>query len=240
MRVYNKTIWSTENLVMFGMWLVNKGEYGYGLLCIHGSCLGLKIGTLLQIKWKDLIDINGECMMFIEIFDKKKDEPDFFSLTEFLMQYTEKVYRNNFHEEIEARESPIYINSKTGKVLTTSSLNRELNKFYSEFKLETYSKTNFKLTLRELKTNSFEIAWARDFVAKYNFSKKVFIIVSKHMGHRTVNDTINLLEIEPQDEIIICHDLFNPNRTKLFEMEQIFTDNIDFKRYLLGQNIIEF
>ncbi len=234
----NNLIWTSENLVMLGMWLLNKGEHGYGLLCIHGSCLGLKIGTLLKLKWNDFIEEhNEECKFYLEIHDDKKSKIDSYRLSNFLMRYTEWAYKNDFNDENRTIESLIYINCKTGKPLTTSSLNRELNKFYQEFRSEVYSTTFLDLKLRELKTNSFEIAWARDFVTKYNCTKKAFIIVSKYMGHRTVNDTINLLEIEPNDEIVITYDLFDPSVKEESEIEQIFSNKEKLKQYLFNQNI---
>lgn len=235
----NDLIWTSENLVMFGMWLVDKGEHGYGLLCVHGSCIGLKIGTLLKLKWEDFIyEINEQSKYTLEIFDEKKSKNQSYPLSDFIMRYTEWAYKNNFNDESRTIESLIYINCKTGKLLTTSSLNRELNKFYQEFRQEVYSKIYLDLKLRELKTNSFEIAWARDFVTKYNCTKKAFIIVSKYMGHRTVNDTINLLEIEPNDSISISFDLFNPTVKTELEIQELFTNTEKFKHYLLSQNIV--
>lgn len=240
----NNLIWTTENLVMFGMWLVNRGEYGYGLLCIHGSCIGIKVGTLLKLKWEDYIEeFNDESKLSLDFYDEKKSTYQSYPLSHFIMRYTEWTYHNDFQidfkDDHRKMESPIYCNSKTGKALTTSSLNRELNKFYQEFRQEVYSKTYLDLKLRELKTNAFEIAWARDFVTKYNFTKKSFITISKHMGHRTVNDTINLLELEPNDEIKITYDLFNPSTTEELELGKIFSDNKKFTHYLFNQGIID-
>jgi hypothetical protein len=134
-------------------------------------------------------------------------------------------------------ESFVYFNSKSRKVLSTSSLNRELNKFYDQFKEEVLTKTHLILKLRELKTSSFEIAWARDMVLKYNCSKKVFILVSKYMGHRTVNDTIRILELEPNEDIVLSYDMFNPSDDSQKAMYRRIEDKDELTEYLLSQHI---
>lgn len=238
-------IWSTENLVMFGIWLVEKGEYGYGLLCVHGSCLGIKIGSLLKLTWHDFIDDNGErfpnendnfpSKNELIITNEKKDAKRIIELSSFIQRYTRQVYANQFDYNTCNVDAHIYINVKTGKLLSTSSLNRELNKLYEQFKLEVYSLTFLELKFRELKTNTFEIAWGRDMVQKYNCTKKVFIAVSKYMGHRTVNDTINLFELQPNEDIKISYDMFNP--INLNELGDLFNSKFKLGLYLLNNNL---
>ena len=238
-------IWSTENLVMFGIWLVEKGEYGYGLLCVHGSCLGIKIGSLLKLTWHDFIDDNGErfpnendnfpSKNELIITNEKKDAKRIIELSSFIQRYTRQVYANQFDYNTCDVDAHIYINVKTGKLLSTSSLNRELNKLYEQFKLEVYSLTFLELKFRELKTNTFEIAWGRDMVQKYNCTKKVFIAVSKYMGHRTVNDTINLFELQPNEDIKISYDMFNP--INLNELGDLFNSKFKLGLYLLNNNL---
>ena len=238
-------IWSTENLVMFGMWLVEKGEYGYGLLCIHGSCLGIKIGSLLKLTLYDFIDDNGErfpnendnfpSKNELIITNEKKDAKRIIELSSFIQRYTRQVYANQFDYYTCDVDAHIYINVKTGKLLSTSSLNRELNKLYEQFKLEVYSLTFLDLKFRELKTNTFEIAWGRDMVQKYNCTKKVFIAVSKYMGHRTVNDTIKLFELQSNENIKISYDMFNP--INLNELGDLFNSKFKLGLYLLNNNL---
>jgi hypothetical protein len=239
-------IWSTENLVMFGMWLVNKGEYGYGLLCVHGSCLGIKIGSLLKLTWGDFIEEGGVTFYpatddsfpskeELVINNDRKNEKITLELSSFIQNYTRQVFITEFDYYTSDLDANIYINIKTGKLLTTSSLNRELNKLYEQFRLEVYSMTYLELKFRELKTNTFEIAWGRDMVQKYNCTKKVFIAVSKYMGHRTVNDTIKLFELEPNDDIKISYDMFNP--INLNKLGNLFNSKFKLGYYLLNNNL---
>lgn len=239
-------IWSTENLVLFGTWLIQRGDYGYGFLCIHGACLGLKIGTLLKLKWSDFINTerfgDGEADYHYDrliLEDSKKNSKQVILLSRYIQGVTGTFLEENYNKyEIETDEN-IYVNAKTKKVLSTTSLNRELNKLHSEFEEYIFKTTFLRLKLRPLKSNTMEIAWARDMVNKYNCTKKVFITVSKYMGHRTVNDTIKLLELEPDDNIRISHDMYEPTIGKINRINNLFKDSEELKNYLSkeGQNI---
>lgn len=227
--------WSTEALVVFGYWLIRKGELGYGLLCIHGPILGMKIGTMLSLKWGDFINEENECdnLLFFEEEEGKADTNTYRELSEFFREVT-----NDAFAKLPRRETPydfVYTKSKTDQVLTTSTLNRELNKFYSDYKEETLQLTGIELDYRELKSNAFEIAWARDMVKYYAYSKKAFIAVSKFMGHRTLKHTIDLLGIEPRDEITFRFDLFEPSFVWLKTVTTMFENPHDYSSYLMNR-----
>ena len=230
-------IWDTETLVMFGLWLVKNQEEGYGLLLIHGSVLGMKIGDLLKLKWNDFINgITDECEidLFFESDRKKGKETDYRILNFFIERITQEVYQTT--EGINLNDF-VYKKRKTGQVLSTSTLNRELNKLYNEFKQDVYNRTFLELKMREIKTNAIEIAWARDLVKKYELSPKAFIAASKYMGHRTVKDTIALLELEPTSEILISHDLFNPDVEQEEKLKDTLENNEYLRRYLFNKSI---
>jgi hypothetical protein len=237
--------WSTENIIIFSMWLLKRKEYGYSLLCIHGACLGIKVSTLLRLKWGDFIDDtvmldDEKCPMTkdeLVIKNEKKDGKRIYELSNFVQGFTNYIHEEAFANATRKMDDYIYINEKTGKVLSTSTLNRELNKLYSLFKQEVLDSTYIELNFTPLKTSTFEIAWARDMVAKYNYSKKIFILVSKHMGHRTVTDTINLLGIEPNDDVKICYDLFNPTLTEELVLNDLIQDSEAMVSYLLENKI---
>ena len=73
-------------------------------------------------------------------------------------------------------------------------------------------------------------------ITKYNCTKKVFIAVSKYMGHRSVNDTIKLLELEPNEEIIFSYDMFNPELQMENELNDVFKSKANLGLYILKNN----
>jgi hypothetical protein len=226
-------IWTTQDLVLLGLWLLKQGEYGHGLLCIHGACTGIKVGTLLKLRWKDFINpVSDEC--HFDLFFKEGKIKNV-QLSHFIQRNTQFVFASTNDGKQVTYKTPVYTNAKTGQVLTTSSLNRELQRFYEQFKNETFEKTGIELNFAELKTNAFEIAWGRDMVNHYNRTKKVFIAVSKYMGHRTVNDTIRLLQIEPNDEITLRFDLYNPDVKTEMQLDETLEDDKKLKEYFLKQ-----
>ncbi len=245
MKLDKEKEWSTENIIIFSFWLLKRKEYGYSMLCIHGSCLGIKVSTLLRLKWDDFIDNN---IMFedeitsmtkdeLVIKSDKKDGKRVYELSSFIKSITNYIYEQVIENADSKIDDFIYINEKTGKVLSTSTLNRELNKLYGQFKQEVLDTIYIDLNFSPLKTNTFEIAWAKDMVTKYNYSKKIFILVSKHMGHRTVSDTINLLGIEPNDDVKISYDLFNPTFTDELKLHDMIQNKDTLRSYLLENKI---
>lgn len=193
-----KNHWTSEQLTIFGIWLWNQEEYGYALLCIHGPQWGYKIGQQLKITWKDIL-VDTKARKLKNTFDVLGDEGKrtIFGIGGiFLKKALEVLDIKNFDDSI-------YKNYRTGKPLSTSTLNRELQSLTKKFKKELKEKTNIRgFHLIPLKSNAFQIAWAIKTVERYSFSKKSFIEVSKFMGHRTLKSTISLLKVEPKDNII--------------------------------------
>lgn len=184
--------WNSKALILLGTWLWEKGEYGHALLCMHAPHWGFKIGTQLSVCWDDVISQEDrKCYAELNLPDKNLyGRP----INIYLVPNIEKA----FHElDIVSMDDSIYMNYKTGKPLTSSTLNRELLRFSEKFLKEIKETTGIDFGFKPLKTNAFEIAWALDMVNKYHRTQAVFKLVSTAMGHRTVKDTIELLEVEP-------------------------------------------
>lgn len=226
-----KQIWPSSLLTMLGLWLIQKEEYGHGLLCVHGPMLGMKIGDQLELKWKDLFERSGEMSHHVNFNDGKVKKRQ---VNEFFYDVTYDVYKKlNIGD---SKNTYLYINSKTNKQLTTSTLNRELAKFSNEFLVEVYKNTGYYLTMKELKSNAFEIAWGRDMVFKYMLTKKAFQAVNRYMGHRQMSDTYELLGLIPNDEITLSFDMYEPKYVyDLFE--KIFTDRRILKKEIKDMNL---
>lgn len=195
--------WNSKALILLGMWLWEQGEYGHALLCMHGPHWGIKIGTQLKISWHDVINSDDDGFTNKYFYIPGKDE----AIREICDSICDNILTAYHTLPIDHVDNSMYMNYKTGNPLTSSTLNRELQKFSENFLEDIKVKTGIALKFKPLKTNAFEIAWALDMVYKYSYSKQVFSAVSKTMGHRTLKDTIELLEVSPIENIEISYDL---------------------------------
>lgn len=192
-----KKHWNSEALVLLGKWLWDIGEYGHAMLCIHGASWGYKIGKQLSLTWSDVVDWEThECYEYVYTELSLNDRP----INDLLKENIE--YAHKFLGIKDDLQS-LYVNHKTGKPLTSSTLNRELQRFAKQFIAHIKEQTGIDLSyLKELKTNAFEIAWAKDATKANKYNPKVYPLISRLMGHRTVQDTLDLLEEMPNDSYI--------------------------------------
>jgi hypothetical protein len=187
--------WNSKVIQLFGFWLWNQEEYGHAMLCLHGSYWGLKIGQQLKVTWDDLLHEDYSTKLELLIEDANEYPR---VITPFIMDTLEQAVKV---VDIKQWDDSIYLNKQTGKPLTTSTLNREFQGFAAKFLTELKETTGKTLNLKPFKTSALQIAWALDMLEKYQYSKKAFIFVSKAMGHKSVKHTIELLEVEPWDDI---------------------------------------
>jgi len=185
--------WSSELLVIFGMWLWENKLYGHALLCIHGPIWGYKIGRQLKISWDDFSGPSGRIKTVLELPYKDEQRRPVNGIALKYLEFAQQLHRGPLTDSI-------YVNPKN-KPLSTSTLNRELQVHSAQFIGEITQKFGVDFKLKPLKSNAFEIAWAIKNVERYNYSKKSFIVVSKFMGHRSLKDTIELLGVEPFEDI---------------------------------------
>lgn len=209
-------VWTSQALQLFGSYLIEEGEYGYGLLCIHGSFLGMKITEQLKLKWSHFID--KKTLKAKDFFDDwkligRENDNNIILYNEYLKLVSERVYflQKGTGRKIDLNDF-IYTKRVSGKVIETSNLNKELSKFYEQFKGRIFRLTGLELAFRSPKSNSFEIAWARDNVIALGCLKSAFKAIGKHMGHRSVNDTSKILDLNvvDGDEIVLRYDLNLP------------------------------
>lgn len=228
----NQKHWKSKALILLGAWLWEQGEYGHALLCYHAPHWGFKIGTQLKICWGDVFDREkGKVRPYVNLQDKNVQRPIYM----YTGQSIDYAYKKLGITDV---NQPMYLNYKTGKPLSSSTLNRELQRFSEKFLAEIKTKTGTELDLKPLKSNAFEIAWALDMVKKHNATPAVFKLISTFMGHRTVKDTIELLEIEPNPitevEFNLIRDIHWMADSNVFDDEEELTD------YVFNNIIIEF
>lgn len=216
-------IWDTKGLAFLGYWALKKHQFGHGLLILHATALGVKVGSILHLKWKDFkVEEYGE-QKISGIYIETNSEVLKIDYT--LLRVCNGVFERikKYHPNI-TRDDYIYTNSLTGKVITTSTLKRELQTLYKKAKEDIEELIGRILTYRNIETNVFEIAWAREVVQHYRYLKPAFIKVSKRMGHRTLKDTIRLLECNIVDDIELTYDFYS--RTEFGWCAHHFDDEI--------------
>lgn len=189
----DKIHWTSKAIILMGFWLWEQEEYGHAMLCIHAPNWGYKIGHQLKLTWNDVIDSKtGKCHPEIDLSYVGHSRP----IRTFAKENIEMAFKNL---KIKDASEPIYKNWKTGKPLTSSTLNREMQRFSERFIDTMKEKTGTELYYKPFKSNAFEIAWAKDLTKANQYTPQIYRMLSQFMGHRTVKDTMELLEEEPDD-----------------------------------------
>ena len=143
--------WNTKDILNFALWLWEEKQTAYSLLAIHGTCWGLKIGTQLALKWEDIIDEKGNTKKYLDL----KGEDSNREISPFCAQLNFLIYK----ELKPKKEELIYVNHKTKKIIETSNLSKNLQRFAEAYMNENNINS---LDYYPIKGASFQIAWARD------------------------------------------------------------------------------
>lgn len=200
--IENKYIWTSEVLINIGIDLWRENKHGHALLFVIGSQIGLKIGDLLELTWKDLTRFKGG---------------HFYALTELKLQDTSIEINDSLAAFIELscdqlnprHNDYVFINYKTGNRLTTASLNRDLRNISEKIRKESLkdfegvsigevplAEAQKSFLETPIKTKDIELAWARDEVIARGQTRQAFIWVSNYLNHKNTKYTIELLGLE--------------------------------------------
>ncbi len=186
--------WTGKQLIYFSEFIWSPDNYGWSLLALHSTSWGMKMFDMLKLKWKDILNEDMSLKEWMDYPKNKKSRPIL----------TNTAITRSINKVIDLGgtiklDEPIYVNHKD-KPLSTSTLNREFNNLVKGFKREIDRTTNRTWNLKPIKSNTFEIAWALDQLNEFDFDSRMFGIVSRHMGHNSIADTIKLLEVEPRED----------------------------------------
>lgn len=184
--------WDTKEILKFSTWLWDERQYSYSLLAMHGICWGLKIGSQLNLKWEDIIDKNGNPKDVLMI--DKESEP--IVISPFCKELNNMVFR-----ELKPNLSDlIYVNYKTKKVIETSNLSKNLQRFSESYIIDLYGEESVS-KFETMKGSTFQLAWVHDMLSIYNYSKKSFIDVGIYIGKNTLKEMIKFVGFEPKEPI---------------------------------------
>lgn len=188
----NKVNWNTKEILKFSTWLWDERQYSYSLLAMHGICWGLKIGSQLNLKWEDIIDEKGNPKDVLII--DKESEP--IKISPFCRELNNMVFR-----ELKPKISDlIYVNYKTKKVIETSNLSKNLQRFSESYIIDLYGDDAVS-KFETMKGTTFQLAWVLDMLSIYNYSKKSFVDVGSYIGKSTLKEMIKFVGFEPKEPI---------------------------------------
>ena len=185
--------WTSEEILKFAEWLWENDQRSYSILAMHGVCWGIKIGNLLEMKWSDIIE-NGKPKTEIII------EKETIKVSPFCQELNYTLFRElrpNINDYI-------HIN-KTGKLIDTSNLSKNLQRLSEKYSIENEINTD---ELKPLIGSSFQIAWIIDMLEYNHFSKNAFSDLAKHLKKKTVKDLEEYIGLKPK-ETLIKHDLLD-------------------------------
>ena len=207
----NKVNWNTKEILKFSTWLWDERQYSYSLLAMHGICWGLKIGIQLKLKWEDIIDEKGNPKDVLII--DKESEP--IVISNFCKELNSMVFR-----ELKPNISDlIYVNYKTKKVIETSNLSKNLQRFSESYIIDLYGDDAVS-KFETMKGTTFQLAWVLDMLSIYNYSKKSFVDVGSYIGKSTLKEMIKFVGFEPKEpkqEIKMRFDLIDAQGVQIVQ-----------------------
>lgn len=184
--------WNTQEILKFSTWLWDERQYSYSLLAMHGICWGLKIGNQLNLKWEDIIDDKGNPKDVL-ILDKESEPIE-------ISPFCKELNHLVFHELKPNKSDLIYVNYKTKKVIETSNLSKNLQRFSEAYLTEVYGEGSVS-KFETMRGTTFQLAWVLDMLSTYEYSKKSFIDVGNYIGKKTLKEMIKFVGFEPKEPI---------------------------------------
>ncbi len=200
--------WTSKEILKFAEWLWENDQRSYSILAMHGVCWGIKIGALLDMKWSDIIE-NGIPKNEIII------EKETIKVSPFCQQLNFTL----FMELSPNINDYIHVN-KTGKLIDTSNLSKNLQRLSDKYSIENEINTD---NLKPLIGSSFQIAWIIDMLEYNHFSKTAFSDLAKHLKKKTVKDLEEYIGLKPM-ETLIKHDLLDTKGAEII-MQQLVVIN---------------
>ena len=138
--------WTSNQISLLAIWLWFEKEYGHSLLLLLGTAWGLKMNILLNLKWVDVLNRHNILTSDIK----------YIPVTQFAKRFINDAYKQL---KIKNINEYVFLNYKTNKRLTTSTLNREIYKLTNKFLNAKEHITIDELKRKhQLKTGTLEIA----------------------------------------------------------------------------------
>jgi integrase len=151
------------------------------LLCTIQAMLGLRVGDVLNLKWKDLLS-NTE----LKIIEGKTKKPRKLIVNRNLQEAVQVEFKKKFNRN---KNEPIFLNKHKTSPISISYVNRELKKSFRSYGLEAEQISSHMLR----KSFSYKI------LEDHDFSDKAIFLVSRLLNHSNINTTMRYLQLDERE-----------------------------------------
>jgi len=173
--------WDTYQLLL--QKLERDGNYKFQLLFAAGTYLGLRIGDLLRLRWKDVLD--KETLEIIEGKTKKvrriRMNPE---LTGIINRLYKKMGVTNENELL-------FANKTKQKAMGVQFINRQLKEIARRYDLP--------VTKNSFSTHTFRKILGRHIWAKNGYSEKSLLLLSEIFNHSSIKITKVYLGVKEEE-----------------------------------------
>lgn len=156
-------------------------QYMYEAYAVLGFCSACRISDILKMKWKDVL--KPECV----VMEQKTGKSRRITFNEAVQKRMTDLYALSGMPD---KESPIFLNPRTGRPITRQAVNAILKTF----------KERYRLDIGNISSHTFRKTFGRYVYEKGGRSGESLVLLNKILAHSSIQVTKTYIGIT-QDEV---------------------------------------
>jgi len=158
------------------------------LLATIQSLLGLRIGDVLSLTWKDLSSDE------LTITEGKTSKTRKMRVTKGLQEAVAEEFKKNYHARI---TDVIFMNKHKTGAISISYINRALKKAFKKYEMD----------VDQVSTHAFRKSFCYRILESNDFSDKAIFTISRLLNHSTISTTMLYLNLHEREENLMYESL---------------------------------